>query len=68
MSKKSQACFKSANFRRLNFAELIYSEVGFCFHTASVVTGSRAVSGKLIAEKLGGGTPEFAAHVRTEHK
>src|SRR5271170_2555812 len=30
------ACFKSARFRSLNFAELIYSEVGFCFCTTSV--------------------------------
>ena len=33
--QKSQSCFKSARFRSLNSAELIYSEVGFCFHTAS---------------------------------
>ena len=34
-SQKSQAWFKSRGFRSLNFAELIYSEVGFCFYTAS---------------------------------
>ena len=34
-SQKSQTWFKSAEFRRLNFAELIYSEVSFSFYTGS---------------------------------
>jgi hypothetical protein len=42
-SQKSQVCFRSARFRRLNFAELNYGEVGFCFYTGSVVT-SRWIS------------------------
>ncbi len=39
---------KSARFQGLNFAELIYSEVGFCFYTASVATGRWSV-GRLSA-------------------
>ena len=51
-SQKSQAWFKSARFRKLNFAELIYSEVGFCFYTASTLCGPTQLAASGQANKV----------------